>query len=85
VIDVERLVRETCSPHEDVVPTSKDPNPRKCSVGHDTSTVSNVSPKLLRFIIPAGQTSATRPKNWRIGLTRCFEISDGNETLKDMS
>jgi hypothetical protein len=55
MIDVECLIGKACSPHEDVVPTSEDPDPRKCGVGHDSSTVSHVSPKLLRFIIPAGQ------------------------------
>jgi hypothetical protein len=60
VIDVESLIRKACSPHEDVIPTSEDPDPRKCSVGHDTSPISDIPPKLLGFVVPAGQTSVTR-------------------------
>lgn len=53
VINVESLIRKTCSPHEDIVSASKNPDPRKRSIGHDASTIGHISPKLMRSFVPA--------------------------------
>lgn len=57
MINVERSIRETCRPHEDIVSTSEDPDQWECSVSHDACTISNVSPELLRLVIPADHPS----------------------------
>lgn len=60
VVNVESLIRKTCSPHEDVVSASKNPDPRKRSVGHDASAIGHVPPKLMRFFVPAVWSSVIR-------------------------